>query len=44
MLNIDRDNQSFSLLDSPTLADVLITERYDLQEFISTDISHLGFA
>jgi len=35
MLKIDRDNQSFSLLDSPTLADVSITERYDLQEFIS---------
>ncbi|MCH7726595.1 MAG: hypothetical protein IH991_08975 [Planctomycetes bacterium] len=35
MLKIDRDNQSFSLLDTPTLADVSITERYDLQEFIS---------
>ena len=34
MLKIDRDNQSFSLLDTPTLADVSITERYDLQEFI----------
>jgi len=35
MLKIDRNNQSFSLLDTPTLADVSITERYDLQEFIS---------
>src|SRR6056297_383218 len=35
MLKIDRQNQSFSLLDTPTLADVSITERYDLQEFIS---------
>lgn len=35
MLRIDRDNQSFALLDTPTLADVSITERYDLQEFIS---------
>ena len=35
MLKIHRDNQSFSLLDTPTLADVSITERYDLQEFIS---------
>ena len=35
MLKIDRDNQSFSVLDTPTLADVSITERYDLQEFIS---------
>ena len=35
MLKIDRDNQSFALLDTPTLADVSITERYDLQEFIS---------
>lgn len=34
MLKIDRDKQSFSLLDTPTLADVSITERYDLQEFI----------
>jgi hypothetical protein len=34
MLKIDRDNQSFSLLDTPTLADVSITERYDLQEYI----------
>jgi hypothetical protein len=35
MLKIDRNNQSFSLLATPTLADVSITERYDLQEFIS---------
>jgi hypothetical protein len=35
MLKINRDNQSFSLLDTPTLADVSITERYDLQESIS---------
>ena len=34
MLRIDRDKQSFSVLDTPTLADVSITERYDLQEFI----------
>lgn len=35
MLKIDRADQSFSLLDAPTLAAVSITERYDLQEFIS---------
>ena len=35
MLKIDRKKQSFSRLDTPTLADVSITERYDLQEFIS---------
>ena len=35
MLKIDRQNQSLSLLGSATLADVSITERYDLQEFIS---------
>ncbi len=34
MLKIDRKKQSFSLLDTPSLADVSITERYDLQEFI----------
>ena len=35
MLTINRDNQTCSLLDTPTLADVSITQRYDLQEFIS---------
>lgn len=35
MLKIDRANQTFSLLDTPTLAAVSITERYDLQEYIS---------
>lgn len=35
MLKIDRDKHTFSLLDTPTLADVSITERYDLQEYIS---------
>ena len=35
MLKIDRGSKSFSSLDTPTLADVSITERYDLQEFIS---------
>ena len=34
MLKLDRDKQTFSLLDTPTLADVSITERYHLQEFI----------
>lgn len=34
MLKIDRSKQRFSILDTPTLADVSITERYDLQEFI----------
>ena len=34
MLKINRDNQSFSVLHTPTLADVSITERYDLQEYI----------
>ena len=34
MLKINRDNRSFSVLDTPTLADVSITERYDLQEYI----------
>ena len=35
MLKIDRGKKSFSLLDTPTLADVSITERNDLQEYIS---------
>ncbi|HBJ34234.1 MAG TPA: hypothetical protein DDZ51_05600 [Planctomycetaceae bacterium] len=34
MLKIDRKSQSFSSLATPTLADVSITERYDLQEYI----------
>ncbi len=34
MLKIDRQKQNFTVLDTPTLADVSITERYDLQEFI----------
>lgn len=34
MLKINRDKQSFLLLDTPTLAAVSITERYDLQEYI----------
>ena len=34
MLRIDRTNQRFSLLQTPTLAAAAITERYDLQEFI----------
>ena len=36
MLKIDRTQKSFSILDAPSLADVSITERYDLQEFISS--------
>lgn len=35
MLKIHRENQKFEKLDSPTLADVSISERYDLQEFIT---------
>lgn len=35
MLKINRQNQCFSRLEMPTLSDVSITERYDLQEFIS---------
>jgi hypothetical protein len=35
MLKIDRQNKNFSLLATPSLASVSITERYDLQEFIS---------
>ena len=35
MLKINRSNQSFSVLASPSLAEVSITERYDLQEYIS---------
>jgi hypothetical protein len=35
MLKIDRQTKTFSKLDNPTLAEVAVTERYDLQEFIS---------
>ena len=35
MLKINRQKQCFSRLETPTLSDVSITERYDLQEFIS---------
>ena len=35
MLKIRRDEKSFSLLETPALAEVSISERYDLQEFIS---------
>ncbi len=35
MLKINRDKKTFSKLESPTLAEVAITERYDLQEFIA---------
>tara|TARA_Y100000814_G_scaffold111615_1_gene79018 strand:- start:1539 stop:2537 length:999 start_codon:yes stop_codon:yes gene_type:complete len=35
MLKIDRDKKTFSKLNTPKLAEVAITERYDLQEFIS---------
>ncbi len=34
MLRIDRQQQTFTLLTNPTLAEVAISERYDLQEFI----------
>jgi hypothetical protein len=35
MLRIDRKSQGFTLLETPSLAEVSISERYDLQEFIS---------
>ena len=35
MLRIDRKNQGFTLLETPSLAEASISERYDLQEFIS---------
>jgi RecB family endonuclease NucS len=35
MLKINRNDQTFSLLDTPTLAAASITERYDLQECIA---------
>jgi hypothetical protein len=34
MLKIDRAQQILSTLESPSLADASISERYDLQEFI----------
>lgn len=39
MLKIDRDAQTLTSLESPTLADCSITERYDLQEYISNSPS-----
>ena len=35
MLRIDRDQKCFSVLSKPSFADVSITERYDLQEYIA---------
>jgi hypothetical protein len=35
MLKIDCETKTFSKLDNPTLAEVALTERCDLQEFIS---------
>lgn len=35
MLKINRETQSFETLNSPSLAELSITERYDLQEFIA---------
>ena len=35
MLKINRSESSLVTLDTPSLADVSITERYDLQEYIS---------
>ena len=35
MLRIDRNSKNFTLLQTPTLAESSITERYDLQECIA---------
>jgi hypothetical protein len=35
VLKIDRQKKHFTRLEIPTLADVSISERYDLQEYIS---------
>jgi hypothetical protein len=34
MLKIDRNNKTFNRLNTPSLSEVSITERYDLQEYI----------
>jgi hypothetical protein len=34
MLKIDRQKQHFTRLETPSLADAAISERYDLQEYI----------
>ena len=35
MLKIDRNKRSFVQLDTPSLAAAAVSERYDLQEYIS---------
>ena len=35
MLKIDRNKRSFVQLDTPSLAEAAVSERYDLQEYIS---------